>query len=616
MPRVTFHPAAVTVQVDAGASLLDAARLADLPIRNDCGGQGACGRCMVQVRRGKVTRLKTRHEVPEGRELACRTLVGEEDVEVFLPEESHEIDLEVTLRPAETLPADYPPPGALVESVRLELPPPSLDDNVSDVRRLERELQRLRPGDYYVPVPLLRTLPGALRGAEWHPEAVLWAEGGSRRVLAVAPAGDAPRCVLAVDVGTTTVKARLLAPGAGWTASCYNSQVMFGPDVITRIIHCEHDRREGCPRLQELVVADIQRLTDALLARHGLEAADVWGAVIAGNTTMMHLLLGLDPAWIRREPYVGCAYELPSVSASAIGLRLNPAARVCCLPSVSSYVGADITSGVLATRLAEMDAPSALIDLGTNGEIVVGCREFLVCCSASAGPAFEGGASAGGTRAREGAIDSAWNEDSVCWATIGDAPPVGICGTGYIDLLAALLREGVIDKTGRFHRVAPGVRADDGGEAEYLVAPAEATAHGRDIVLTQADVDNLVRAKAAIFAAGSLLLESLGMQWEDLGSIMLAGGFGERLSKDNAVAIGLLPDVPRERICFVGNTSLAGAVMAAGDATCCRKMARTASSMTYFELSTHPDFMDRFVSACFLPHTDAEKFPSVCAAVR
>ena len=296
MPRVTFYPAVVTVEVDAGASLLDAARQADLPIRNDCGGQGACGRCQVEVRRGEVRRLKSRHEIPEGRDLACRTLVGDGDVEVFLPEESHEIDLEVTLRPAEPLPADYPPPGSLVESVHLELPPPSLDDNVSDAQRLVRTLGRWREGDYYVPLPLMRTLPGVLREVEWRPDAVLWAEPGGHRVLGVGPAGVRPRCVLAVDVGTTTVKARLLAPGPGWSASCYNSQVMFGPDVISRIIHCGHDRREGCPKLQQLVAADIQRLMEALLARHGLGPMDVWGVVVAGNTTMVHLLLGLDPA--------------------------------------------------------------------------------------------------------------------------------------------------------------------------------------------------------------------------------------------------------------------------------------------------------------------------------
>jgi len=613
MPRVTFHPAVVTVEVEAGVSLLDAARQANLPIRNDCGGQGACGRCVVEVRRGQVTRLQSRHEMPPGRDLACRTLVGDEDVEVFLPEESHEVDLEVTLRPAEALPEDYPPAGGLIETVRLELPPPSLDDNVSDAQRLVRALRKWREEEYRLPLPLLRTLPRRLREAEWKPEVVLCLETGGHRVLGVAPARGRRHCMLAVDVGTTTIKARLLAPGPGWTASCYNSQVMFGPDVISRIMHCDRNPGGGCRKLQELVAADVERLLEALLEKYGLEADDVWGVIVAGNTTMIHLLLGLEPAWIRREPYVGCAYHLRPVDAAQVGLRINPAGRLYCLPSVSSYVGADITAGVLASGLNAMDTPSALIDLGTNGEIVVGCKEFLVCCSASAGPAFEGGASASGTRARDGAVDSAWSEDGVRWSTIGDAPPVGICGTGYIDLLATLLREGIIDKTGRFDPGAPGVRNGGGGVAEYVVADAGQSAHGRDIVMTQADVDNLVRAKGAIFAAGSLLLRSLGMEWQDLGNIMLAGGFGERLNKDNAVAIGLLPDVPRERIRFMGNTSLRGAVMAAESAECRRSIDEIASAMTYFELSTHPDFMDQFVSACFLPHTDTEKFPSVSA---
>ena len=274
MPRVTFHPAAVTVEVDAGASLLDAARQADLPIRNDCGGQGVCGRCLVEVRRGEVTRLKSRHEVPVGRDLACRTLVGDGDVEVFLPEESHEIDLEVTLRPAEPLPADYPFPGGMVESVHLELPAPSLDDNVSDAQRLVRALGRWRDGDYYLPLPLLRTLPATLRRADWRAEAVLWAEPTGHRVLGVGPVSRRLRCMVAVDVGTTTIKARLLAPGPGWSASCFNSQVMFGPDVISRIVHCERDAREGALKLQRLVAADIQRLIEALLA--SINSTLVW----------------------------------------------------------------------------------------------------------------------------------------------------------------------------------------------------------------------------------------------------------------------------------------------------------------------------------------------------
>jgi uncharacterized 2Fe-2S/4Fe-4S cluster protein (DUF4445 family) len=407
------------------------------------------------------------------------------------------------------------------------------------------------------------------------------------------------------------VKARLLGAPADRVASCYNSQVAYGPDVISRIMQCERDEEGSCRRLQQCAVNDVNRLLGALLEEDDLERESVWGAVVSGNTTMIHLFLGLSPSWIRREPYVGCAYQPPAVSPGDVGIRMNPRGVVVCLPSVASFVGADITAGILATGLHKAERPRALIDLGTNGEIAIGCADYLACCSASAGPAFEGSGSASGTRARDGAVDGVRYDGELRWETIGDQPPVGICGSGYIDLIATLEREGVLDKTGRFAPDAAGVRKALDEALEYVVVPAEQSATGKDIVLTQADVDNLVRAKAAIYAGGSVLLKSLGLEWNDLESIMLAGGFGDRLDKDSAITIGLLPDVPRDRIEFVGNTSLLGAALTAVDARNARTMREIAARTTCFELSTHPDFMEQFVSACFLPHTDAEKFPSV-----
>jgi uncharacterized 2Fe-2S/4Fe-4S cluster protein (DUF4445 family) len=255
-----------------------------------------------------------------------------------------------------------------------------------------------------------------------------------------------------------------------------------------------------------------------------------------------------------------------------------------------------------------------LIDLGTNGEIVIGCREFMVCCSASAGPAFEGGGSSSGSWARPGAIESVWVDREVRWRTLGNAKPLGICGTGYIDLLNALLESRVIDKTGRFQPgSSPALRVEEAETTEYVLASGDLTATGIDIVLTQADIDNLIRAKAAIYAASRVLLHSLGMDWKDLDQIMLAGGFGEHLDVHNAIAIGLLPDIPEERIKFVGNTSLAGAVQVAVVAENYDKVKKMTSGMTYFELSTRPEFMEEFVSACFLPHTHMEEFPSVAS---
>jgi uncharacterized 2Fe-2S/4Fe-4S cluster protein (DUF4445 family) len=616
MPRVTFQPAGVTVDVAAGTSLLDAARQAQVPLRNDCAGQGVCGRCAVEITRGSVSRLPTRHRLRAGLDLACRVLLTDSDLEVSLPRESREWDHSVSLRSVAPPSGAYPPAGGVIEKVVVDLSPPNLEDNVADAERLSVHLNRRRGGTHRMPLSVLHNLPRRLRAGEWRPQVILSTEPTETRILDVGPVVDSPVVVLAVDIGTTSVKARLLGSGDDLVASCYNSQAVFGPDVISRIIHCQREHPDGSRQLQQLVVDDINRLLAALLERSGLSGDDVWGAVFSGNTTMEHLFLGLYPEWIRREPYVGCSYHPPVVDAARVGVGINPAGRVFCLPAVSSFVGGDITAGILATRLHEAERPAALIDLGTNGEIAIGCKDFMVCCSASAGPAFEGGGSASGTRARDGAVDRAWSDGTVRWETMGGGPPVGICGTGYIDLLAVLLQEGALDRTGRFLDGAPGVRTAEDESHEYVVAPADKTAVGRDVVLTQADVDNLVRAKGAIYAAGSILLDSLGMEWKDLSSIMLAGGFGERLDKESAVTIGLLPDVPRERIEFVGNTSLRGAVTVAADAGSYERAREIAAGTTYFELSTHLGFMDQFVSACFLPHTDAEKFPSVAAAGR
>ena len=610
MPQVIFQPSGVVAEVQAGSSILHAARAAGVPIRNDCGGHGACGKCLVQVRRGEVERLASQHQLPSGLDLACRVLVMGPTVEVSVPEESLEVEEEVSLWRELPFPDDYPPEEAIVKCVELPLPKPSLDDNRADAERLTDALNRWRPGDYHISLPVLRGLPEAVRSARWRPRVILAASPRGTDVLAVGGASVRRPLILAVDVGTTALKARLIAPGNAWSASCYNSQAMFGPDVISRIVYCQQNEG-GLARMQQLVAADINRLLSALLETSNADRGDVRAVVASGNTTMNHLLLGLTPLWLRREPYVGCAYEPPPVPARELGIEIAPAGVVLCLPSVSAYVGADITAGVLSTGLYQASRPRMLIDLGTNGEIVIGNREFMACCSASAGPAFEGGGSTSGCRARPGAIDAVWLDKEVRWRTIGDQKPTGICGTGYIGLLASLLQDGTIDKTGRFTGSSPAQREAEDGTLEYVLVQASQTATRRDIVLTQPDVENLVRAKAAIYAAGRILLDSLGMEWQDLEHIMLAGGFGERIEVKNAVTIGLLPDLPVDRIEFVGNTSLKGAVLTAVDEGNYPEVRQIASAMTYLELSTHPDYMEEFVSASFLPHTHMEEFPSV-----
>ncbi|MEF8787445.1 MAG: ASKHA domain-containing protein [Planctomycetota bacterium] len=608
MPQVIFQPYGLTVQVEQDTTLLEAAELAGIHMRSDCAGQGACGTCVVQVNRGEPEYLSSRFDPGEGRALACRTEVAADNLEVFVPEESRQPPAEVNVE-AVGEGTDPAAEDCLLRRVSLDMDGPTLEDHEADAARLKRALDDGGMEDVDIPLRLLRDLPRRLRGADWEPEVLLAGMPDGWRPLEVGSSVD-DAAVLAVDIGTTVVKATLLSPRGRWTASCANSQGTYGPDVITRIIYCDQNE-DGLDKLQGLVADDLNRLAGALADEAGLETDDLRGAVVGGNTTMMHLLMGLEPSWIRQEPYVGCCYVPDPMGADVLGLNMAPAAPVYPLPSAASYVGADIAAGVLSTGMTDAPAPRMLIDLGTNGEIVVGSSEFLLCCSGSAGPAFEGGGSASGTWAQPGAINKVHVDGGMQWSTIDDESPVGICGTGYIDLLAALMKVGVIDKTGNLAEGSTDrVRHGHVGP-EYVLVEAEQSATDRDIVLTQADINNLVRAKGAIYAAACILLENLGMEWSDMDSIMLAGGFGEKIDVDNAVMIGLLPDVPRHKIEFVGNSSLAGAVQCAEDLDSYSEVRDIAISMTYFELSTLPDYMDRFTSACFLPHTDTQQFPSV-----
>ncbi|MFW6279755.1 MAG: ASKHA domain-containing protein [Planctomycetota bacterium] len=558
---------------------------------------------------GEPRYFQTRFNPGDNKSLACRTVVADDDLAVFVPEESRELSTEVQISP-EAGKGDFPQKDSVVQVRRVTLKEPTLDNNVADAERLIRTLENEVGGSCRIDFSVLRSLPSSLRNCEWEPEVGLSCADEGWMVTGVAP-DIRPPWAMAVDIGTTMIKARLLGPDGRWSASCANSQALYGPDVITRIMYCEQNEG-GLTTLQKLAVDDITRLRNALTEAAGLEKDEaIQGLVLSGNTTMIHLCLGLDPRWIRREPYVGCTFHPPRANAEDVGLPLDPPTSIYPLPSAASYVGADITAGVMATGLADSPAPRMLIDLGTNGEIVVGNEDFLLCCSASAGPAFEGGGCASGTWAREGAICEVWEENGTGWASIGDMPPVGICGSGYIDLIAALLRTGMIDKTGSLvEDASPRIEQTRTGP-RYVLVEADKAGVDRDVILTQADIDNLVRAKGAIYGAANILLDRIGMSWDDMDTVMLAGGFGENIHVDNAVTIGLLPDVDRSKIRFVGNTSLEGAVLAAENCDNLRRMHDIASSMTYFELSTTNDFMDEFVSACFLPHTDGEKFPSV-----
>jgi len=604
--------------VPQGATILVAAHKAGVFVNSLCGGDGACGRCRVIVTQGRVSGGQSRFcsdaEVQQGCVLACEARV-ETDLTVEIPPETQLAGAPVSIEKESALPGRSSGRLApLVCKTYLQLPPPSLEDNVSDLQRLEQALgKEVQTDGFQMGLKATRRLPKILRDADWALTALTAHRGPLAEIMDVEP-GDTSRrnMCIAADIGTTTVVCHLVDLASGQTlgqAAKYNSQAAYGGDVIHRIMHASSEPG-GETLLREAIVGDLNELIRDLMARYDVPAQDISFVSAAGNTTMIHLLLSLPCQSIRKAPYAGTAYRLPPFRAIEIGLKINPRGLLYCMPCVAGFVGGDVVAGTYATGLAAQDEVGMLIDVGTNGEIVVGNKDFMVCASASAGPAFEGAECRCGMRATPGAIDHIRLQDAdniQSYSTIGSAPAVGIAGTGYVDLVAELLRVGVIDRTGRIQPDASPSRIREGkfGELSYVLLP--------DILISQGDITNILRAKGAIYAAATLLLKALDLTFDDVSQIMVAGAFGNFLNLESAVFIGLLPDIAPERMRFVGNTSLAGAKLAALSRECYDDIFRIAERTTYLELSTHPDFMDAFVAACFFPHTDVELFPTVMA---
>ncbi len=437
------------------------------------------------------------------------------------------------------------------------------------------------------------------------------------RLLAVEPGDRTQRNFgLAIDIGTTSVMVYLVDFIDGRVvdvASAYNAQISCGDDVISRIIYSQ--RSDGLARLQQLVVGTINDLLHEIAARNRIELNEINEVTASGNTTMTHLFLGLDPKYIREEPYIPTISLPPRVSAGKLGVNVNPHASVYCMPSVGSYVGGDTTSGVLSSGLFLSDQLTLFIDIGTNGEIVLGNKEWLVSCACSAGPAFEGGGVRSGMRATAGAIEDVWIDAQTLepsYRTVDDAPPRGICGSGLIDLVAELFVTGVIDKSGRLRRDLGTPRVREGlGGVEYVVAWAGKSREVATVAVSESDIASLVRAKAAVYAGFSVLCRSVGVELADVEQIIIGGAFGQYINVEKAIQVGLLPDQPWERFTYLGNTSALGAYTALLCTGMRREVVKIAGRMTYLELSADNSFMEEYTSALFLPHTDLESFPSV-----
>ena len=645
---VVFYPEGKVLEVPEGTTLLEAARQAGVWLDSACGGEGSCGKCKVIVRLGSPHGEAsppagglTPQERAEGYVRACQSRV-QGDLVVEVPTSSQLGEVKVLSGDIE---AEVEKAFPLVDKVCVQLPDARQTPGQSDLERLQAQVLEQRPDLEALSADLeaVRDLPAAARAQGGHVCAALAdmeANGrgfsrsracagsgepapGAARIIAVEPGSRAPVCYgVAVDVGTTTIAAHLMDLQAGQAVSvrgCLNEQIAYGADVISRMVWVE-ENTDGPGRMQQAVVSTINRLIGQLVVEQGITTEDIYGVACAGNTVMTHFLLGLETAHIRRDPYVPAARAFPIARARDLGLAANPRAPVYCLPCISSYVGGDIAAGVLSTGLADVDQTWMLVDMGTNGEMVIGNREWMVCCSCSAGPAFEGSGIAYGMHASLGAIERAHYDptaDAFSYATIGRVKPRGICGSGLIDALATLLRAGVIDRAGKINLgfASPRVRVR-GDQPEFVLVWGHEVGREDDISLCEADIRNLVRAKAAVFAGIAVLLKNLNMAAEALDRILVAGAFGNYLDAENAVTLGLLPDLPLEKIRFVGNSSVAGARMALLSREARRKAELIARAMTNFELSAVSAFMEHYVAGLFLPHTDLSLFPSVASKLR
>lgn len=617
--------------VEQGENLLQAAISAGVRIYASCGGAGTCGTCKVKIESGEVATTRTEklsdEEYQQGIRQACQSRVMT-NLSVYVPVESR---LEKVVlaseqkRVSQVLASGwrFKPP---LSKYFLELSPPTAEDNLSDLSRMLRGMRRRYnlsnlSVDFYV----LKKLAHALRKGKWKVTVTTLVtatksragDGRRPRVINIEP-GDSreKHYSLAFDIGTTTICGQLLELNRGKVVAehiAYNGQISYGNDVIARINFSQ--KPGGLKKLQKATVATINDVIEELLATSRVDAKHIGHLMVAGNTTMTQILLGLETKYIRLAPYTPLANFFPPVEAASLGIKLDKHVHLYTFPAVASYVGGDIVSGVIGAGIHQRKKLTFFMDIGTNGEIVIGNSDWMVTASCSAGPAFEGGGVKHGIVASEGAIEDFDIDHSNLEPkidTIGGKKPKGICGSGLINIIAGLLEARVIGQNGKFHRTLPTKRIRKGSDGyEYVLSWAKETQIDRDIVITEVDIDNLMRAKAAMFAGCQTLSKSVGIECRDFEQVIIAGAFGNNINIEKAITIGLLPDLPVDRFIFVGNGSLLGARLTSFSTDLLDDARRVAQMMTNIELSESADFMNNYIAALFLPHTNAREFPTV-----
>jgi uncharacterized 2Fe-2S/4Fe-4S cluster protein (DUF4445 family) len=635
--KIVFLPYETEITVPDGETIIHAALEAGVHINASCGGEGVCGKCRVLIEDGTVeggtSEKLSPQDQDQGYRLACQAVINS-DLAVRIPVESA-MDASVLRRhmtPRKTAHIremnldELKEKGLVVAPVEkkfLQLPEPTLQDNVPDISRLISYL-RAKHDEHRLDVALsvIRKIPDAMREKDFDVTATLVRpvrDDGKTRLINVQPGDTTSRSyAIAMDIGTTTIYGQVIDLISGDVLAehgDFNGQISYGEDVITRIAYAE--KPGGMQRLHEVVMNTINKVLDKIIKQSGIDHEDLSTITLAGNTTMTQLLLKINPRSIRRSPYVPAATLYPPTRAKDLGMAVKDHVSALVYPAVSSYVGGDIVAGVMGAGIYRAEKLTLYLDVGTNAEIVIGNQDWLACAACSAGPAFEGGGLKYGMRAENGAIED-FSIDPINYEpmiiTIGNVRPKGICGSGLITMVATMFEIGIINNLGKFNRDLKTERIREGdGAYEYVLAWKEETQIDRDVTLTEIDIENLIRAKGAIYSGCMTLLTEVGMNIQNIEHIILAGGFGSYVNLGKAMVIGLLPEMDPTKVTFIGNGSLMGARMSSLTNRIRRDVVEVIRKMTNFELSDTASYMDNYIASLFLPHTDINQFPKLKA---
>lgn len=611
-----------TIELKDKEDIYSALKRSGIYLTAPCGGKGTCSKCRVKIVSGDVEVLSygklTQKERQSKIILACQG-IPKEDILIEIPKESRlvigdKIAIAKTKELNKYLMSYGVSINPLVKNLYIELPPPTISDNISDLERLKRYLNEKGIKEMRFSHPFISEIAEKLRLSNWKIELIYIDEKGNYEAISLNSADLCTRRYgVAVDIGTTTVVVYLVDITNGEIidiGSTYNSQMRYGDDVITRIVYATEGG--GLDELRDAVVGDINTILDSFTEKHEIKRCEIITAAISGNTTMAHLFWGLNPAYIREEPYIPTLNNFPYWKAGTARLSINPQSPIYTLPCVASYVGGDIVSGVLATKMHRNPEIALFMDIGTNGEIAIGNNEWLMTAACSMGPCFEGSGIRCGMRAISGAIEKVKinpNTFEPEIGVIGGGMPIGLCGSGMIDVISEMFIVGLIDQKGKIQK-GKTERIREGEDGLEFVVYGDDNLE-KDIVITEVDIENIIRAKAALYAGIKTLLSEVGFTIDAIEKVYIAGGFGNYIDIDKALILGMLPDISKDKFVFMGNTSITGAYLCLLSQELKKEAEEIASKMTYIELSVSRSFMDEYMSAMFLPHTNRDEFPSV-----